>query len=399
MKIETKTYKAIDIVELLERGPLIGHLPISRFSVKPIKNSVEIGGGGIYGILIDDKLKYIGKYQGKKHNWKKGSVLSDRWIKHIGTLTLLDRTLSFSKRAFGKIVSDAQELTPTNQFARELVNGLIQGNDELLTTDRGCSSTFERYAASKLFWPELSEVSPDWKAILNRVTLVYVKLTGNFTTETVRHLISLTESQLVEQIEPSVNYIAKRQNKDIEALSLDRTIGLFIDSLRRNQKHHGVVSKTQDTVCDGIEKTMPTGNETLKQPSDDFENPKFMENLEQAPAWAKKFISNIQDAVELRNDAFIEYTNTNNGDLRLRKIQNTSRGFLNVLTICWRPRLEALAINTALANSAIVRMGLKVSRQTKDRLNQQILITSDTEDVHDLSKLTQYMITEALETN
>lgn len=399
MKIETKTYKATDIVELLERGPLIGHLPISRFSVKPVKNSVEIGGGGIYGILIDNELKYIGKYQGKKHNWEQGSVLQDRWIKHIGTLTLLERTLSFSKKAFDKIVSDARGLAPTSQFARELVDGLTQGNEKLLTTDRGCSSTFERYAASKLFWPELSEAPPDWRDFLERMTLVYVKLTGDFSTEAVRNLISLTESQLVKQLEPPINSIAKRQNKVFGAVSLDQTIDLFIDSLRKNQKPHEAFSTAKVIECDDLKEKMPTGNETLERPSDDFETPKFMGNLEQAPTWARQFISNILDAVELRNDAFIEYTNTNNGDLRLRKIKNSSRGFLNVLTICWRPRLEALAINTALSNSAIERLGLKVSRQTKDRLNQQILITADTEAVHNLSKLTRDMISGVLETN
>jgi hypothetical protein len=72
----------------------------------------DIGGFGIYCLShkteYGERIIYLGKFQGSNQKRAKvpgfaGNIVSERWFKHILTITMRGRKLSFPKTAYDKL--------------------------------------------------------------------------------------------------------------------------------------------------------------------------------------------------------------------------------------------------------------------------------------------------------
>jgi len=74
----------------------------------------------------------------------------------------------------------------------------------------------------------------------------------------------------------------------------------------------------------------------------------FEERIKDAPYFAKKFIEQVKQKINSLDNAWIGYTNTNGGDMRIRKGIDTKLGFVNVATISWQPINNRFLLATCL---------------------------------------------------
>ena len=77
----------------------------------------------------------------------------------------------------------------------------------------------------------------------------------------------------------------------------------------------------------------------------------FEERMENAPHFAKDFVEKVEREFGSVNDASVNYTNC--PDMRIRKHNDTKRGFSNAATITWQPRKKRFLIATALSEAEI----------------------------------------------
>jgi len=71
----------------------------------------------------------------------------------------------------------------------------------------------------------------------------------------------------------------------------------------------------------------------------------FEQGLANAPNFARKFIEKVKQEIDPTDNSWIVYTQTNGGDMRIRRSDNQSR---NAVTIQWQPTLERFRIATEL---------------------------------------------------
>jgi hypothetical protein len=165
MKINISTYKASDLFLIQHGLPLNGMPMFTNLRFKTSPNLIgTFNGLGLYGILFDDHLIYIGKFLGQKKNPYGGDIRQARWSKHIGSLTLRARNLSFSKRAISDIAT-LGSCTPQADFQNVDVN--------LLSRDRGCNSTMNRFVFGAANWQDFANLSD---SIMRRFKFVYASI-------------------------------------------------------------------------------------------------------------------------------------------------------------------------------------------------------------------------------
>ena len=154
MLFKIKKFKAQSIIDQKNLGQLTGHLSYAKYKFKEKINTKEkkFNGAGVYGIFLDDQLIYIGKFQGQKDDWNSGNVVKTRWVKHIGTFTMLDKTVSFNPTIYSKILENIKLSLNTNKNLKTLHSGFISANKNILTRDMGCKSSLERFLIAEKIW-------------------------------------------------------------------------------------------------------------------------------------------------------------------------------------------------------------------------------------------------------
>jgi len=115
-------YSANEVINVGTAPPLLGHLPFANKVFKPSKihPKSNFKGAGLYAVFFDNQLIYVGKFLGTKRNWDAGNVIASRWVKHIGTFSMLDRKLSFSKRALEAILDQEKSCNSSTSTTKEL---------------------------------------------------------------------------------------------------------------------------------------------------------------------------------------------------------------------------------------------------------------------------------------
>ena len=90
-------FSAQKVIDQKYFGKLNGQLNYANyiFKEKECTKENQFKGAGIYGVFLDEELIYVGKFQGQKKDWTRGNVVKSRWTKHVGTLTMLDKNVSF----------------------------------------------------------------------------------------------------------------------------------------------------------------------------------------------------------------------------------------------------------------------------------------------------------------
>ena len=166
----------------------------------------------MYGIFTKAFSYTLASTRGHKRLFA-GDIISARWIKHVATITLKGNKVSFSERSYNQIVEFIGEVSD-NEFKNhsELFDSLIQGDYDLLTTDRGCMSTFDRFKFALDIWND-----PDHSIdnMLSKLSFVYCRLDGNIETSVARDIVSTSENDVLSKTHPRCNAIPNRMTKAV----------------------------------------------------------------------------------------------------------------------------------------------------------------------------------------
>lgn len=97
----TASYNAANLFAVRLATPLAGNPAWANLKIDSNKRLYRnvASGAGLYAIHYRGHLLYIGKFLGTRTNPFASNVCFTRWAKHLGTLTLRDRRVSFSRKA------------------------------------------------------------------------------------------------------------------------------------------------------------------------------------------------------------------------------------------------------------------------------------------------------------
>lgn len=366
MSISIQEFNAKEIIEYKKTSPLQGHLNFAEGLFKPksgLDNNKFIG-GGIYGIMLDNKLIYVGKFQGKKSNWQDGNIIVSRWIKHLGTFTMLDRRISFSKKAIDLVLRDLFSTNSSYSGPAIFKEGMQAANKVILTTDMGLTSTFSRYTIAKSLWNQ-DFTNSHW---IERFSFLYARLTESKNTDSARFTISQAEGAIIKRLQPKANSIqSKNENSSVD-ITINEAIDVFINELNKCYQQENNKNKNQSLTEKYIKHNYIS--EELIEDALIYKNSKqqnFYEQLEDSSIPFTNFISNLIDYIEEHPFASIEYTGNkkNQYQLRVRHHINSKRGFINIITLNWQKRKNCFRIRHNLPLSTINEIGLSIQSESK----------------------------------
>ena len=311
MKIVTEIVKAKDVIKYELTDGIDGYFDYQTYQLKSNKNvNFDVTGAGLYGILYKDRLIYVGKFQGTKYDFSAGNIIEARWVKHISSMTFLGHNLSFSKKSLKNIIEFISNYSDDLVGEQSvLFNSILRTDNDLITTDRGCLSTFERFNLGMEIWSNLNINLQD---ILSNFTFIYTKFFEDIEINKARLICSESETEIVNLLQPRCNVI--KDHKEVDGLLIEETKDLF----------EKTISKKFDTSYVKDKKNILAYN------NDDHES-KFLVNLQDTSLKAQEAINNMIYVVELWEDVSIAYTDTSSGDFRIRK-HLPNNHFVNAVT-------------------------------------------------------------------
>lgn len=354
--VQTIKFHADEIISVERKVPLQNALPFADTIFKRKAKHPGFGGAGLYAAYFDDQLIYIGKFMGRKDNWTGGNVVEARWSKHIGTFTMRARDFGLSARAFAEI-SRYIEITESGVPA-ELFEGFRSAKKEVLCRETGCMSTFSRFHVALNIW-QVTKGEVD----LGRFAFIYSKLDGDLSTQPVRALVSNAETDVLSRLHPPGNTIARRTVTPLpSATELAEIFESRLMDLSTNAGETALAKPNHSIIEEPAHSEPEEAGAALL----------FDEKLTDAPAEVRHFVEALHAAISGIGNADIEYTKV--PDLRIRRLDESRRGFINVATIEWQTRLQRLLLKTLLNESDLLRFGLKLNRRGSSVLAHESFI-------------------------
>ena len=343
--LQTLTFRADEIISVERKVPLQNALPFADTIFKGKAKHHNFGGAGLYAAYFDDQLIYIGKFMGRKGNWAGGNVVEARWTKHIGTFSMRARHIGFSARAFAEITRHIE--ASESGIPAELADGVRNAKKELLCRETGCMSTFSRFRVASDIW-RLTNGEVD----LGRFNFIYSKLQGDWSTEPVRALVSAAETDVLRRHHPPGNTIARRV---VAALpSAEQLAEIFESSLADLSTNAGEPSLAKPYRSIVEERAQIEPEETGSAL-------RFEEKIAGAPLEVRQFVDALHSAIAGIGNADVEYTNV--PDLRIRRLDGSRRGFINVATIEWQKQKQRILLKTLLNETELLKFGLRLNRR------------------------------------
>lgn len=317
IRLEANVYGAAEVIRAEESEPLLGGLSFADRSFRPSSRSASFGGAGLYACYHKDQLFYIGKYLGKKKDWRAGNVIDLRWTKHIGTLTMRARSLGFSRKALREI---EEHLASERDIPDPIKEGFLSAERGVLQRETGCMTTFNRFRSAAALWAQRpDQLGPN----LEDFRFLYVRQNGDFSLESVRKIISEAESLVLSIIQPPANTLKYRNSDRLPAINeLAAVFEQKID--QASQTVMGSVSPQPTKTKSATPKEPKQKNEEKEQVAD-----LFKERLE---PWQQNLIEKIEEHLDKnRNDAEINFKRSDG--VAIRRLKVRGRKFINAVTI------------------------------------------------------------------
>jgi hypothetical protein len=199
--LSVKNYFADDIftIDLVTPFPGMPSWTNLNFRKKNSENHKIFYGPGIYAIFFEKYLIYIGKFLGKKGDPFAGDIREERWRKHLGTISIRDRNISFSPRTL-------EEIRKKNL---SIFKAMDWSNEELvkfLTQDR-IRSTPNRFSFGlQTGWCYKERIS---EKDLHNFQFLYLSLNkedlNDIDVDNIRNLVSNAENELIKSFQPYCN--------------------------------------------------------------------------------------------------------------------------------------------------------------------------------------------------
>lgn len=310
-----------------------------------LRDKAALAGAGIYAAFFDDQLIYIGKYLGKKQAPFQGNIALARWDKHIGTLTLRGRALSFAEKSRQRILA-----LPDHP----VVTALKGASANTLLRDRGMLSTYNRCRFAIQHWNAFQELS---EVTLARFSFIYVRLEsqhaeGRWQTAMIRERINKIEDQLVESLQPRCNAVVQDGSPQPiykQADARARIEGCFRDAF--GDSAIGEAVSTPSSIAPALHLADDLEDEDMSSAAE-----LFHERLEAAAPALKDAVERLEAEFGPSDALELHYTGTNDGDLRIRSFV-TRRG-QNVFTLACQPQKKVLRCLAYASVETCIELGL-----------------------------------------
>jgi hypothetical protein len=348
--VTTTVYNAANILSARPCQPILGNPGWADLRIESNRTlaAESVRGAGLYAIHYDKELIYVGQFRGTRNNAFAGNVCATRWAKHLGTLTLRDRRISF-----GPVTVDAMRThRPPMSPLVDIVNVAAK---EVIHKDRGRVSSLNR----ALF------AAKNWEAFLRIVnaqglagfTITYTRIHAPRKPDhqLIRVAVEAAERQVIAGIGPRCNSNTSAGNA-ID-LSPQDTGSLFEETLKATleQTHEALPSRKWSPTL-----PLPWRQVTPTEDLPDDDEPvtaeeAFMERLTSFPE-AHNAVDHIVQAFDNIEDAYIRHTHTGGGDLRISSVVGP-RPFFNVARIHWQPRCGRFKAEINLDIETCLRLG------------------------------------------
>lgn len=363
--MNTTTYKAEDIFTVRACGHIDGNPECANLRIESNKRLAQerVSGAGLYAIHFQDRLLYIGQFRGTGVNPFGGDVCSTRWSKHIGTLTLRDRRISFGPRA----ISDMKKLMSPNPPLADIVSASEEAST--ISIHRGRVSSLNRALFAAEHWNLMSQITD--VSGLTGFTITYSQIENDkrFDHKAIRSQIESAEKDVISQLHPRCNAeIPAGTARDMNITTTgrilqDALIKAFDDTNEAGTPIAQVQPKAIALPEPGEDDAPQNAAEEEEQADDlnlDSAEDAFMERLG-ANQDALSAVDRLADAFTEINNAYIWHTYTNNGDLRIRRT-GERRGFSNVARIFWQPALVRFNSEINLTAERCLELGASTAR-------------------------------------
>lgn len=191
-------YKASDIFSIAPIVPKEGMPSIANLRISKKDQVPKLTGCGLYFILYQNKLVYIGKFLGTKSNAFSGDLFTNRWSRHIATLAIRGKGISIGQSLASRFILE----NPGHQLSQIL----SKSNSDLLAKDRGCVVSVNRFKFAALNWESFSNNENRW---IHDFKFGYLQLSkddfAKFSTEEIRNKVNKAESNALNQFKPILN--------------------------------------------------------------------------------------------------------------------------------------------------------------------------------------------------
>lgn len=190
-------FQGSDVIDVRQDQPLRGNPAFADLVFRPRRNLAPsvVAGAGVYATLFDNRLIYLGKFQGTKGNPFGGNVVDARWTKHMATLTLRGRRISVPNQTIIELSSRHPD--------HPAVIGIMGADQGFLSTDKGCISSLNRIRFAMQHWDAFADFN---SRVLNRFQFLYCQMQPRSVSEDwIRGAVSDLERDLVAQLQPPCN--------------------------------------------------------------------------------------------------------------------------------------------------------------------------------------------------
>lgn len=185
------------VIDVSQDQPLTGNSVLADLVFRPRRNlaTTAVAGAGIYTICFDETLLYIGKFQGKKDIPFGGNVVRERWVRHMGTLTLRGRPVSMPGQSINRLANF--------DCHHPAVVGILGADRNVMSKGRGCVSSFNRALFAMQHWDTFSRLD---QQALGRFQFLYAQVQPSAVSEDwIRKAVSDLEHDLVARLQPPCN--------------------------------------------------------------------------------------------------------------------------------------------------------------------------------------------------
>lgn len=230
-------YRADQLFEIIEGKHELGMPSWANLTIKP-KQGVpgDFRGPGLYGVLFNGSLIYVGLYSGVNSNPFGGSVL-DRWGKHVLGQTLRARSLFFSKGPLDKILfllrgEPADGLAKALGIPPGIVRKLNDLSSSPLLRQRGILSGFNKACFATQHW---NVVGPgNEKGLLGHFTFEYQRIAAPAGALPSKHVVKSKwlrprEARLIDSLKPICNGETKRAHCYVSEVMVRQAIEAVIE--------------------------------------------------------------------------------------------------------------------------------------------------------------------------
>ena len=358
----TATYCAADIFTVRECHHIVGNPAWTNLRIDSNRRigGELVRGSGLYAIHFQDYLLYVGQFRGTKRTPFGGDVCEARWAKHLGTLTLRDRRLSFGSRAVDCMRQLQRPAAPVSDImnAAQLPTILV---------DRGRVSTFNRALFAEEHWDSLSQIVDATGLSGFAITYTQIDAYAQYDVASIRSAIESAEHSVIAQLRPRCNaQIPVGTSRNTSAAAIGE---LLEEALTRAFYVANLLAAPHlqalpvDLFLQQPVITMPAVDAVIDQADDDAalsSEGAFLEQLDNNFD-ALHAVAQLSERFTGINDAYIWYTNTNGGDLRIR-CTTGKRNFLNVARIFWQPRLARFKAEINLSVERCLALGATTAK-------------------------------------